>query len=111
MERLKEEEIGQENLDENEKTSVQGYIGDEMKRMKMLEAQHKGEYKFLREYDMLPQDYVLNYMGGISIRYSEGKGRGIFADKDIKQGDLIMVDTPISTILREQMTEICMILT
>ena len=54
MQRLKEDEIGQENLDENEKTSVQGYIGDEMKRMKMLEAQHKGEYKVLREYDMLP---------------------------------------------------------
>ena len=40
----------------------------------------------------------MNYMGSVSIRQSEGKGRGIFADRAIKSGELIIVDRAIVSV-------------
>jgi hypothetical protein len=56
----------------------------------------------LHETQFRHQENVLNFIGDVSIRESEIHGRGIFADKDIKKGDLIMVDKPISTIERKK---------
>lgn len=82
--------------------SIQDYILEEIGRIKLLEAQHRGDYETLLEYKKIHQENVLNFIGDVSIRNSEGKGRGIFADKDIKEGDLIMVDKPISSIERKK---------
>ena len=37
----------------------------------------------------------MSCMDNASIRFSDGKGRGIFADKDFKSGELIMIDRAI----------------
>ena len=56
----------------------------------------------ISQYENLPPEFILNYIGKVSIRESDGKGRGVFADEDIKQGELIMIDRAISTVERGQ---------
>ena len=41
---------------------------------------------------------MINYLENVSVKFSKGKGRGIFADKSIKKGDLILVDKTIVSV-------------
>ena len=59
-----------------------------------LENQRNGDYReVLKDYEKFSQKgRILNYVYGIDIKISEGRGRGIFATKDIKSGELIVVE-------------------
>ena len=68
-----------------------------------MKSQLEGDYSLecKVQYLTLPSEYILNYLSNISIRFSDGKGRGVFADKDIKIGDVILVDRVIASIKNE----------
>ena len=44
----------------------------------------------------LKSDKILNYIQGVEIKISEGKGRGVFACKDLKRGELIVVEKAVA---------------
>jgi hypothetical protein len=66
----------------------------------MLQFQYDGDYSFSKkeQYLKLPAEYMINYLRDVSIKFSEGKGRGIFANKQIKSGELVMVDRAIASV-------------
>ena len=66
----------------------------------MLQLQYTGDYSFLKneQYLKLPADYMINYLDKVSIKFSESKKRGIFANKRIKSGELVMIDRAIVSV-------------
>ena len=43
-------------------------------------------------------EHLLNYANGVQVKLSKERGRGIFAEKDIKKGELIIVEKPIAVV-------------
>ena len=39
---------------------------------------------------------VINYVNGVEIKMSMENGRGVFASKDLKRGDLIVVEKAVA---------------
>ena len=65
-----------------------------------MEYQRHGEYDtVLRNAPKyLKQDKILNYVveDGLVIKQTPSMGRGVFANKDIKKGELIVVEKAIA---------------
>ena len=40
--------------------------------------------------------HIANYINGLEIKMTKDKGRGVFATRDLKEGELIIVETPIA---------------
>ena len=39
---------------------------------------------------------ILPYINGVQIKISKNKGRGIFAARDISEGEIIIIDKPLA---------------
>ena len=44
----------------------------------------------------LRQCKILNYVQGVEIKMAPGKGRGIFATKSLKAGELVIVEKAVA---------------
>ena len=44
------------------------------------------------------ENKVLNYIYGVQIKMTEEKGRGLFASKDLKEGDLLIVEKAVAEV-------------
>ena len=53
----------------------------------------------------LKQDKILNYLDGVEIKMTSGKGRGVFASKDLKRGELIVVEKAIAESIQDETCE------
>ena len=42
------------------------------------------------------EGHVLNFIQGVQIKRKEGMGRGVFASRDLKEGELIAVEKAIA---------------
>ena len=65
--------------------------------MEELEDQRNGDYyQVIADVEsFLKQDKILNYLDGVEIKMTPDKGRGVFASKDLKRGELIIVEKAI----------------
>jgi len=39
---------------------------------------------------------LLNYINGLTVKYSPGKGRGVFATRNLHEGELLIAEKPIA---------------
>jgi len=46
----------------------------------------------------LENDKILNFIQGVKLKMTKDKGRGVFASKDLKRGDLLVVEKSIAEI-------------
>jgi len=42
---------------------------------------------------------ILNYISGVQIQMTPDRGRGVFASKDLKRGDLLMIENSLASVL------------
>ena len=71
-------------------------LKSELVNIDTLEGNRKGEYNSEHN-DTYRYDQLHNYANGIEIKMTQdGRGRGVFATKDFKKGDLIIVDKAIA---------------
>ena len=64
----------------------------------MLEAQTKGDYKLVIDHYSLyePGQNWINYCNELSIQKRGKYEKGVYAKKDFKEGDLLIVERPIA---------------
>jgi len=44
----------------------------------------------------MKQDKILNYLDGVEVKMTKDKGRGVFASKNLKRGELLIVEKAIA---------------
>ena len=69
-----------------------------------IQNQLKGDYYHVisDSQKYMLQGNIINFIQGVEIRMTEDRGRGVFATKDLKRGELIVVDKAIAEVTLEK---------
>ena len=73
-------------------------INYEIQFVEELEDQRNGDYyQVIADVDsFMKQDKILNYLDGVEVKMTKDKGRGVFASKNLKRGELLIVEKAIA---------------
>ena len=61
----------------------------------------KGNYSFITEFEEIQSDlrredvFFTNYIQGLEIKMTSDHGRGLFATRNLKKGELLIVEKPV----------------
>ena len=89
-------------LETKQKTRAQGVfdiVQNELEITKLKENQSKGDFsQFLnsKDYGRLHHENFINFVQSLEIKISKGKGRGLFATRNIYKGDLLIAEKAIA---------------
>ena len=73
---------------------------DEVESIKFIEMQAEGNYTHVLENSEMyaKSGQIVNFINGLEIKLKEDQNRGVFANRDIKKGELIIVEKAIASV-------------